>query len=100
MNPESGKGMLLFNPPYGERLEEKDIIALYKMIGDVLKTKFKGYEAWMITGNPAAAKFVGLRPSKKIKLYNGQIESKFIKFELYEGSRKAKKQTPSDTKSS
>ncbi len=95
MNPRKWKGMLLFNPPYGERLEEKDIIALYKMIGDVLKTKFKGYEAWMITGNPAAAKFVGLRPSKKITLFNGQIESKFIKFELYEGSRKAKKQKSS-----
>ena len=91
LNPESGKGILIFNPPYGERLEERNIIDLYKMIGDILKTKFQGYEAWIITGNFEAAKFIGLRPSKKITLYNGQIESKFIKYELYGGSRKAKK---------
>jgi len=92
MNPESGKGILLFNPPYGERLEEDNIIELYKQIGDVLKNKFQGYEAWIITGNPEAAKFIGLRPSKKIILYNGQIESRFIKYEMYAGSKKTKKQ--------
>lgn len=92
MNPETGKGILLFNPPYGERLEEDNIFELYKHIGDVLKNKFQGYEAWIITGNPEAAKFIGLRPSKKIHLFNGQIESRFIKFEMYAGSKKASKQ--------
>lgn len=92
MNPESGKGILLFNPPYGERLIENDIVALYKHIGDVLKTKFKGYEAWIITSNLEAAKFIGLKPSKKITLYNGPLESRFLKFELYAGSKKAAKQ--------
>jgi putative N6-adenine-specific DNA methylase len=95
MNPESGKGILLFNPPYGERLEEDDIIELYKHIGDVLKTKFQGYEAWIITANPEAAKFIGLRPSKKLTLFNGQLESRFIKFEMYSGSKKASKQSAS-----
>lgn len=92
MNPESGSGILLFNPPYGERLKENDIISLYKHIGDVLKTKFKGYEAWIITSNLDAAKFIGLKPSKKIILYNGPLESRFLKFELYAGSKKASKQ--------
>ena len=91
MNPESGKGILIFNPPYGERLEEGDIIALYKHIGDVLKNKFKGYEAWIITSNLEAAKFIGLKPSKKITLFNGQLESRLLKFELYAGSKKAPK---------
>lgn len=91
INPESGKGILIFNPPYGERLEEGDIIALYKHIGDVLKTKFQGYEAWIITSNLEAAKYIGLRPSKKIHLYNGPLESRFLKFEMYAGSRKAVK---------
>ncbi|MBN2615628.1 MAG: RNA methyltransferase [Bacteroidales bacterium] len=92
MNPESGKGILLFNPPYGERLKENDIISLYKHIGDVLKTKFKGYEAWIITSNLEAAKFIGLKPTKKITVYNGPLESRFLKFEIYAGSKKAAKQ--------
>jgi putative N6-adenine-specific DNA methylase len=92
MNPECGNGILLFNPPYGERLKENDIVALYKHIGDVLKTKFKGYQAWIITSNLDAAKFIGLKPSKKITLYNGPLESRFLKFEIYAGSKKAAKQ--------
>lgn len=92
MNPESNKGILLFNPPYGERLKENDIVALYKHIGDVLKTKFKGYQAWIITSNLDAAKFIGLKPSKKFTVFNGPLESRFLKFEIYEGSKKASKQ--------
>ncbi len=94
VNPESGKGMLMFNPPYGVRLEDDELVALYQHIGDVLKNRFQGYEAWIITGNPAVAKFIGLKPSRKIKLYNGAIESRLIKFEMYGGSKKAKKNKP------
>lgn len=88
LNPESGKGILVFNPPYGERMVEKEITELYKHIGDVLKSKFQGYEAWIITANPQAAKSIGLKTSKKIILFNGPLESRFLKFELYGGSRK------------
>ncbi len=95
VNPESGKGVLIFNPPYGLRLEEDELIELYKHIGDVLKNHFQGYEAWIITGNLEVAKFIGLRPSRKIILYNGPLESRFIKFEMYRGSKKAKKNNPS-----
>ncbi len=91
VNPESGKGILIFNPPYGLRLEEDELIELYKHIGDVLKNRFQGYEAWIITGNLEVAKFIGLRPSRKIILYNGPLESRFIKFEMYSGSKKAAK---------
>ncbi len=91
VNPESGKGILMFNPPYGIRLEDRDLIELYRHIGDVLKTKFQGYEAWIITGNPEVAKFIGLKPSRKIVLYNGAIESRLIQFELYAGSRRKRK---------
>ena len=90
VNPESGKGILIFNPPYGVRLEDDELIALYKQIGDVLKNRFQGYEAWIITGNPAAARFIGLKPSRRIILYNGPLESRFIRFEMYKGSRKGK----------
>ena len=90
VNPESGKGILIFNPPYGVRLEDDELIALYKHIGDVLKNRFLGYEAWIITGNPVAARFIGLKPSRRIILYNGPLESRFIRFEMYKGSRKGK----------
>lgn len=90
IRPEEKKGILVFNPPYGKRLEERrgEMIDLYKGIGDALKQNFTGFEAWIITSNYDAAKFIGLRPSARIPLYNGPIETKFIKFELYEGSKK------------
>ncbi len=91
VNPESGKGILMFNPPYGVRLTEEDLVALYKHIGDVLKNRFQGYEAWIITGNPAAAKFIGLKPSRKIPLFNGPLESRLLQFKMYAGSKKAAK---------
>lgn len=84
-------GMILFNPPYGERLnEEEEIIPMYKEIGTKLKHSFEGCNAWIISGNLNAIKFIGLKPSKKISLYNGQIECKFCKFELFKGSKRNK----------
>jgi len=85
------EGLMVTNPPYGERLEEDDIIELYKMIGDQLKQKFQGFNAWILSGNLDALKFVGLRPSRKIQVYNGAIECKFAKFEIYKGSKKQSK---------
>lgn len=85
------EGLMVTNPPYGERLEEDDIIELYKMIGDQLKQKFQGWNAWVLSGNLEALKFVGLRPSRKIQVYNGAIECKFAKFEIYKGSKKKSK---------
>jgi putative N6-adenine-specific DNA methylase len=83
---------LVFNPPYDERLAIRDIEAFYGKIGTTLKHGYPGSQAWMITSNMEALKCVGLRPSKKIKLYNGKLESRFVKYEMYEGSRKASKQ--------
>ena len=60
------------------------------MIGDQLKQHFSGCEAWILSSNKEALKFVGLRPSKKLSLYNGALECKFQKFELYRGSKKRK----------
>lgn len=82
---------MVFNPPYDERLAIDDIEKFYGSIGNTLKRGYPGTNAWMITSNMEALKTVGLRPSRKIKLYNGKLESKFVKYEMYEGSRKAKK---------
>lgn len=89
--PDSEGGTIIFNPPYGERMQKEDINAFYKMIGDVLKSKYAGYEAWLITSDFGALKSVGLRTSRKIQLFNGPLECKFVKYELYRGSKKATK---------
>ncbi|AJA69461.1 RNA methyltransferase [Myroides odoratimimus] len=80
---------MVFNPPYGERLDI-DLERFYREVGDTLKQGYPGTEAWFITGNVEALKFVGLRPSRKIKLYNGKLEARLVKYELYEGSKKGK----------
>lgn len=82
---------MLFNPPYGERLTI-DMPVFYKAIGDTLKQSYPGTQAWFITSNLEAIKHVGLRPSRKIKMFNGSLESRLLKYEIYEGSKKAKKQ--------
>ncbi len=82
---------IVFNPPYDERLQV-DAEKLYTSIGATLKHGYPGTQAWMITSNMEALKHVGLRPSRRIKLFNGKLEGKLVKYEMYEGSRKAKKQ--------
>ena len=81
---------VVFNPPYGERLSI-DADVFYGKIGDTLKKEYQGCEAWFITANIEALKSVGLRPSRKIKMFNGKLESRLVNYELYEGSRKASK---------
>ena len=79
------KGMLIMNPPYGERMQQERIVEFYQMIGNTLKRKYAGCIAWVFSGNLDAAKFIGLKPSEKIKLKNGPIDCVFLKFEIREG---------------
>lgn len=85
-----GNTTILFNPPYGERLNI-DIPEFYRKIGDTLKNNYPGSTAWLITSEIQALKYVGLRTSKRIPLKNGDLDCRFVKYELYEGSRKLKK---------
>ncbi len=82
---------MVFNPPYGERLDI-NMQDFYASIGSTLKHGYPNTNAWFITSNLDGLKHVGLRPSRKIKLFNGKLESRLVKYEMYEGSRKAKKQ--------
>ncbi|WP_245328190.1 THUMP domain-containing class I SAM-dependent RNA methyltransferase [Hymenobacter aquaticus] len=85
-------GIVVSNPPYGERIgEEAQMEALYKTIGDTLKTGFQGYDAYLFTGNLEAAKRVGLKASRRIPLFNGPIDCRLLKYELYQGTRKVSK---------
>ena len=83
---------IITNPPYDERLKEDDIRSFYEMIGSTLKQDYTSCSAWIISGHPEAFKYIGLRPSKKIGLYNGPILSKYHQYEMYAGSKKASKQ--------
>lgn len=84
-----GPLQMVFNPPYGERLEI-DIERFYREIGDTFKQNYPNTQAWFITANLEALKFVGLKPSRKIKLFNGKLEARLVKYDIYEGSKKAK----------
>jgi putative N6-adenine-specific DNA methylase len=85
----SGPLHMVFNPPYGERLDI-DLERFYREMGDTMKQNYPGTHAWFITANLEALKFVGLKPSRKIKLFNGSLEARFVKYEMYEGSKRTK----------
>lgn len=80
------QGVVVMNPPYGERLAVEQIKAFYSDIGTHLKRHYAGYDAWIISSDIQALKLVGLRPSRKVQLFNGSLECRLCKFELYEGS--------------
>ena len=82
-------GIMISNPPYGERMGE-EIEELYSAMGDWMKSEMKGFDCWILSSNMDAFKFVGLRPERKIKMFNGDLECSFRKYSIYEGSKKAK----------
>ena len=80
-------GMIIINPPYGERLKERDLNELYAMIGERLKHQFAGNTAWILSSSMESFKFVGLKPDLKIDLYNGSLKCKFNNYKLFTGKR-------------
>lgn len=77
-------GVLICNPPYGERLGDlQELGALYKTLGDIFKQRFKGWTAFILTGNKELAKKVGLKASRRIPVYNGSLACTLLKYELY-----------------
>lgn len=84
LQPPASAGTLLVNPPYGERLDDAQaLLPLYRSIGDTLKQRWTGWTAWVFTGNLELAKKIGLKASRRIVLYNGPIECRLLKYELY-----------------
>lgn len=79
---------MVFNPPYGERLDI-EMEGFYADIGNTLKRQYPGTDAWFITSNLESLKHVGLRPSRKIKVFNSHLESRLVKYVMYEGSKRA-----------
>lgn len=88
-NAPKEKGVIVSNPPYGERIGE-NVDELYKDFGDTLKKQYNGYSAWFISSNMEALKKVGLKPSRKIKLFNGNLECRLMNYQMYDGSKRIK----------
>ena len=80
---ENKKGLIVTNPPYDERIKSQNINLLYKNVGDTLKKGYKNWSAYIFSGNMNAVKNIGLKSSQKFQLYNGKIECKLFKFDLY-----------------
>ena len=86
--------LVMINPPYGERLaQDKDVLRLYQDMGTTLKHQFNGATAWIISSNEDALKCIGLRPAKRVRLMNGDLECLFNQYELFKGDRKTWKKS-------
>ncbi len=84
VEPPADHGIIICNPPYGIRLgEEEELGALYKLLGDIFKQRFKGWTAYVLTGNKELAKRVGLKASRRFPVYNGPLPCTLLKYELY-----------------
>ncbi|MBX3042647.1 MAG: class I SAM-dependent RNA methyltransferase [Candidatus Kapabacteria bacterium] len=86
--PKGDSGIIMLNPPYGERLKNQDIEKVYRDIGNKLKFDYHGFNAWILISSKQAEKSVGLKSNKKFSVLNGAIECKFCNFKLYSGSIK------------
>jgi putative N6-adenine-specific DNA methylase len=90
LNVPFESGIAITNPPYGERLQLNDMNEFYKEISDAMKKNFEGYDFWVISSNMDALKHLRLRTSRKITMYNGSLECKFNKYEMYRGTKKVR----------
>ena len=88
-NPIDPQTFVLFNPPYGERLSINKN-NFYEEIGSTLKHHYRDCIVWIISSDIENMKYIGLKPSKRINIKNGNLECSFRKFEIYKGSKKKK----------
>lgn len=87
--PEDERGVIYFNPEYGERLgDEVELISTYALIGDFMKKKCKGYTGYIFTGNLELAKKIGLKPKRRVEFYTSKIDCRLLEYELYSGTRR------------
>ncbi len=90
VSEEKGEGspVVIFNPPYGERLGEETLLEpTYQAIGDFFKQQCAGYWGYIFTGNLHLGKKVGLKTKRRLEFFSGKIESRLLEYELYAGNR-------------
>jgi putative N6-adenine-specific DNA methylase len=84
-SPGKPPGVILCNPPYGVRMagEGEEVAAFYRSMGEALKKRCAGWTAYILSGNPAATRDIGLKASRRFPLMNGPIDCRLLKYELY-----------------
>ncbi len=90
------KGILISNPPYGIRMGE-EIEEMYEEFGSWMKREMKGFDCWVLSSSDEGFKSIGLKPDKKIKVFNGELECSFRKYSIYDGTKKLHKLNPTET---
>jgi putative N6-adenine-specific DNA methylase len=86
--PPAEKGIIITNPPYGERLKSNDLLETYAILGERLKHVFSGFKAWVLSSNLEGFDQIGLKPSSKIKLINGSLDCEYRQYIMFEGKMK------------
>ncbi|HEX5759306.1 MAG TPA: RNA methyltransferase, partial [Thermoanaerobaculia bacterium] len=81
IEPPEGPGLLVVNPPYGERLGGD--AGQWRRLGDLLKRRFPGWRAAVLAGGPGLGKEIGLKPRRRIPVWNGPLEARILVFDLY-----------------
>lgn len=92
--PPKGKGVVITNPPFGEKLKKEQIESFYKQLGDCFKQRFTGFDVWIISSNTEALRSFGLRPETSLSLINGGLECKYYHYPMYKGAPKDKSRKP------
>jgi putative N6-adenine-specific DNA methylase len=88
LEPPTENCLIVTNPPYGERLNTDDIADIYSAFGTVLKHKFAGSSAWVISSEESLLDKIGLKPAKKVKLLNGALDCLYNRYDIFSGKRK------------
>ena len=92
VSPPAEQGLLIANPPYGVRLgEQQELASLYPKLGDVLKQRFAGWRAGIFTADMRLPKLIGLKPSRRIPLFNGALECRLYIFDIVAGAMRREK---------
>lgn len=81
-------GIMVTNPPYGERISTRDLLGLYTMIGERMKHVFMGYKVWILSYKDECFDKIGLRPSEKMKMINGSLDCEYRQYDIFEGKNK------------
>jgi putative N6-adenine-specific DNA methylase len=81
--PVGPPGVIVCNPPYGERIgEERELVTLYRTLGEVFAQRCRGWTAHVFTGNRRLAEAIGLEPARQVPLFNGKIECRLLTYAL------------------
>lgn len=84
VEPPADRGIIICNPPYGERMDDRHQLgAFYKRLGDIFKQRFKGWKAYVLSGNKALAQSIGLKSARRVPVWNGALACQLLEYELY-----------------